>query len=68
VLQLLATARATMTTSGQREFWFEFKWIDQEYRYAVFRLAAFCRGFDLEFELRERQLSARGPSNGHARG
>ncbi len=67
-LQLLSAARASMTVSGQREFWFEFKWVDQEYRYAVFRLAAFCREFDLDCEPRDRKRPARNRSNDGARG
>ncbi|HWZ62288.1 MAG TPA: hypothetical protein VNX02_04650 [Steroidobacteraceae bacterium] len=41
-LRLLLTSRNATTTPAQREFWLEFSWIDEEYRAAVRRLAAFC--------------------------
>jgi len=41
-LRMLAASRGVATADAQREFWFEFAWIDQEYRVAVHRLASFC--------------------------
>jgi hypothetical protein len=41
-LRLFLASRNTTTMPAQREFWLEFSWIDQEYRAAVRRLAAFC--------------------------
>ena len=41
-LELLRASRGTTTGGAQREFWLEFAWVDQEYRVAVHRLAAFC--------------------------
>jgi hypothetical protein len=40
--RILAASRFVAVASAQREFWLEFAWIDQEYRYAVRRLALFC--------------------------
>jgi hypothetical protein len=41
-LRMFVTSRETTTPVAQREFWLEFSWIDQEYRAAVCKLAAFC--------------------------
>ena len=41
-LRMFIASRNTTTPVAQREFWFEFAWIDQEYRIAVRRLAQFC--------------------------
>jgi hypothetical protein len=40
--RVFAASRFAAITSAQREFWFEFAWLDQEYRHAVRRLAQFC--------------------------
>jgi hypothetical protein len=45
---MLAAARSTTTTSAQTEFWFEYLWVDQEYRCAVKRLVLFCGRFPRE--------------------
>lgn len=41
-LRMLLVSRHATTPSAQRDFWLEFTWLDQEYRYAVRRLAQFC--------------------------
>ena len=41
-LRMFAAARVSTTASAQEEFWLEFLWLNQEYRYAVRRLAEFC--------------------------
>jgi hypothetical protein len=41
-LRLFLASRHAATAMAQREFWFEFAWVDQEYRVAVRRLAQFC--------------------------
>ena len=41
-LRMFMASRNTTTAIAQREFWFEFAWVDQEYRIAVRRLAQFC--------------------------
>jgi len=41
-LRLFLASRNATTALAQHEFWLEFSWIDQEYRAAVRRLAAFC--------------------------
>jgi hypothetical protein len=41
-LRIFTASRFVAIASAQREFWFEFAWVDQEYRYAVRRLAQFC--------------------------
>jgi hypothetical protein len=41
-LRLFLASRHAATAIAQREFWFEFAWVDQEYRVAVRRLAQFC--------------------------
>ena len=40
--RIFATSRSVAIDSAQREFWLELAWLDQEYRYAVRRLAQFC--------------------------
>ena len=42
VLRMLLANRNVITTSAQRELWLEFACMDQEYRYAVAKLAGFC--------------------------
>ena len=37
--RILTASRSVATASTQREYWLEFAWLDQEYRYAVCRLA-----------------------------
>lgn len=41
-LRIFLASRHATTTASQLEFWFEFVWLDQEYRVSVRRLAAFC--------------------------
>jgi hypothetical protein len=41
-LRIVTTSRFVAVASAQRELWLEFAWLDQEYRYAVRRLAQFC--------------------------
>lgn len=40
--RIFTASRFVAIASAQREFWLEFAWLDQEYRYAVRRLAEFC--------------------------
>lgn len=40
--RIFAASRFVAVVSAQRELWLEFAWADQEYRYAVRRLAQFC--------------------------
>ena len=40
--RIFATSRSVAIDSAQRELWLELAWLDQEYRYAVRRLAQFC--------------------------
>jgi hypothetical protein len=40
--RILTASRSVASDSAQREYWLEFAWLDQEYRYAVRRLAQFC--------------------------
>ncbi len=40
---MFAAARVSTTRSAQAEFWLEFVWLNQEYRFAVTRLAEFAR-------------------------
>ena len=42
-LRIFTASRFVAIASAQREFWLEFAWLDHEYRYAVRRLAQFCR-------------------------
>lgn len=42
VLRILLANRNVITQSAQRELWLEFACMDQEYRYAVMQLAAYC--------------------------
>jgi hypothetical protein len=41
-LRIFTASRFVAIASAQRELWFEFAWLDQEYRVAVHRLARFC--------------------------
>ena len=41
-LRMVVASRRSTTAIAQREFWLEFSDLDQEYRAAVRRLAAFC--------------------------
>ena len=42
VLRMLLSNRNVITPSAQRELWLEFACMDQEYRYTVAQLVAFC--------------------------
>jgi hypothetical protein len=41
-LRVFRATRNAAVASAQREYWLEFSWLDQEYRYAVRKLAEFC--------------------------
>jgi hypothetical protein len=41
-LRVLRASRSAAILSAQQEYWLEFQWLDQEYRYAVRKLADFC--------------------------
>lgn len=42
VLKMLLDSPGILTAGAQQELWLEFSWIDQEYRFCVMQLAAFC--------------------------
>lgn len=42
VLRVLLNARGALAREAQHELWLEFSCVDQEYRYSVTKLAAFC--------------------------
>lgn len=42
VLRVLLGSRTALTPAAQHDLWLEFAWVDQEYRFAVMQLAAFC--------------------------
>ena len=52
-LRLLSASRRAATIEAQREFWFEFSWLDQEYRIAVHKLAKFCLAYRASAYLHE---------------
>jgi len=41
-LRVFRASRSVAILSAQQEYWLEFQWLDQEYRYAVRKLADFC--------------------------
>jgi hypothetical protein len=41
-LRVLRASRHVTVHSAQQEHWLEFSWLDQEYRFAIRRLANFC--------------------------
>jgi hypothetical protein len=41
-LRALLASRHVAVHCAQQEHWLEFSWLDQEYRFAVRRLASFC--------------------------
>jgi hypothetical protein len=41
-LRILRASRHVAVHSAQQEQWLEFSWLDQEYRFAVRKLANFC--------------------------
>jgi hypothetical protein len=41
-LRVLRATRHVAVHSAQQEHWLEFSWLDQEYRFAVRKLANFC--------------------------
>jgi hypothetical protein len=42
VLRVLMHGRGVLTRDAQQELWMEFSSADQEYRFSVMQLAAFC--------------------------
>jgi len=42
VLRVMISGRGALTRDAQHELWMEFSWADQEYRFTVMQLAAFC--------------------------
>jgi len=42
VLRVLMHGRGVLMPNAQHELWMEFSWADQEYRFSVLQLAAFC--------------------------
>ena len=42
VLRVLMNGHSALTQDAQHELWMEFSWVDQEYRFTVMQLAAFC--------------------------
>jgi hypothetical protein len=47
-LRMFLVSRSTTVRSGQREFWLEFVWLTEEYRYAVQRLVSYCASLDAQ--------------------
>jgi hypothetical protein len=41
-LRVFRASRNVAIASAQEEIWLEFSWLDQEYRFAIRKLAAFC--------------------------
>ena len=41
-LRVFRASRNVAVASAQQEYWLEFSWLDQEYRFAIRKLAAFC--------------------------
>jgi hypothetical protein len=41
-LRVFRATRNAAVASAQHEYWLEFSWLDQEYRFAVRKLAEFC--------------------------
>jgi len=41
-LRVLRASRYVAVHSAQQEHWLEFSWLDQEYRFAIRKLANFC--------------------------
>jgi hypothetical protein len=41
-LRVFRASRDVAVHSAQQEYWLEFSWLDQEYRFAIRKLAAFC--------------------------
>jgi hypothetical protein len=41
-LRVFRASRNVAVQSAQHEYWLEFSWLDQEYRFAIRKLAAFC--------------------------
>jgi hypothetical protein len=41
-LRVLRASRNVAVPAAQREYWLEFSWLDQEYRFAIRKLADFC--------------------------
>ncbi|HUO20235.1 MAG TPA: hypothetical protein VMU44_10720 [Steroidobacteraceae bacterium] len=50
-LRIFVASRNVTKVDAQREFWLEFSLADQEYRFAVRRLAAFCDAHALRRKL-----------------
>jgi hypothetical protein len=42
LLKVLLDSPGVLTPGAQRELWLEFSWLDQEYRFCVAQLVAFC--------------------------
>jgi hypothetical protein len=45
-LRIFMAARISTTRNAQQEYWLEFVWLNQEYRFAVNQLASFCTTVD----------------------
>jgi hypothetical protein len=41
-LRVFRLSRHVAVPAAQQEYWLEFSWLDQEYRFAVRKLAEFC--------------------------
>ena len=42
ILKMLLDSPGVLTAGAQHELWLEFSWLDQEYRFCVAQLVAFC--------------------------
>jgi hypothetical protein len=54
-LAVFRASRAAAVHSAQQEYWLEFSWLDQEYRFAIRKLAAFCARHGTQASCEERR-------------
>jgi hypothetical protein len=54
-LRILRASRRVAVHSAQQEQWLEYSWLDQEYRFAVRKLANFCSSYTPQSACDERR-------------
>lgn len=54
-LRIFMAARISTTHGAQQEYWLEFVWLNQEYRFAVNQLASYCAAIDSQHRRRRRR-------------
>jgi hypothetical protein len=54
-LRVFRASRDGAVRTAQHEYWLEFSWLDQEYRFAVRKLAEFCARHAAEATCEERR-------------